>query len=572
MTSTARRASVALIALAAGLPAAQAHILHQDYFSQNNFLYQILHVPDIDQVRNGLPNTGLYYCVPTSHMNFAAYIADHGYPAQQPGSGDWTTVNGHLLMTGRLATLGQLMNTNPTGGTSPSNAFFGNAAWFTAGGTAVVSCFEISSGYTPRLKSMAARAADGSLIVPRIGWYDESNYPVIARTGGHCVSMVYARADNSIQKYIGFNDPGSDEDNNSLQSGYTTDHYVVQTREVFELGQLSVRTMSRIKGYGGSSSNGYIYGFYCISPVVTLVGADTSWIKLRADFVDANRRLYQSQTPGEAPLRGLALSPDQFRTYFLTEQAGASPAAVWQYDTVSEQASMIAELLDPVSLCTGRGLQLYVADGRTLRCFTPEHDEPSEVSAPIPSPVEQVMYDDAADQVVCLSQSERQILRFDAGLGGDVAIESWPTGLTLGDRYAAALDASTGAMWVADTDNNQLFMVDRDKNGRLAAEAYTAPTLTGPMDVAINDLGQLIVACDGSVRLFRMGVRGQLVDITAGSGYEELASGAFLAVGRSRTNIDPASYGGPDTVDVVPTNFQGRIPLPRGRYLPAWRP
>ncbi|MEZ6243129.1 MAG: hypothetical protein R3B57_08810 [Phycisphaerales bacterium] len=570
MTACRTRVSIAALALASGLPAAQAHVIHHDYFNQNNFFYQVLHVPDLDQVRAGLPNSGLYYCVPTSHMNFAAYIADHGYPLQQPGSHDWTTNAGKDAMTGHLATLGQFMSTNPTGGTSPEHALFGDLFWFLP--YAVVTVFEMNDSYTPRLKSMAARAADGALITPRIGWYNEAAYPVISRNGGHCVSMTYARAFSSNEKYIGINDPGSDDGISSFQSPYTTEYYTVENRNVFPLPFLSQRTMSRIKGYGGNGYNGYIYGFYCITPAVTLVGADAHLVKAKFNFDDGQTHLFEIETENLATILGLAFAPDLFNTFYLTEANAQAAAALWQYDSVSDQSVQLAEVNDPIAVCTGRNFQVYVVDGRNLRCFTPEADVPSEVGAPIPVPVEQAVYDDLNDQVVCIAHGSRQFLRFNAGLGGDVGFEAWPSNLMLGDRYTATMDIPSGNIWFADTDNDKLFMVSRDMNGRLTAQSYGAPTLVGPRAIAINDAGEVIVACDGSVRVFRLGSPGQLVDITDGTSYQGMPTGNFLSVGCSRTNFDPSTYGGPDSVDILPTDFNGASKIPTRRFLPAFRP
>ena len=51
-------------------------------------------IPDLDQRRNpdppftpGLPNGGLMYCVPTSALDFMAYLANQGFPTVAPGPG-----------------------------------------------------------------------------------------------------------------------------------------------------------------------------------------------------------------------------------------------------------------------------------------------------------------------------------------------------------------------------------------------------------------------------------------------------------------------------------------------------
>lgn len=570
MRTTTLSLHAAALALAAGPPAAEAHVLNRVYINQNNFHYRVLHVPDLDQRRYNLPNDGSWYCVPTSHMNFAAYVAEHGFPGQPPGVHNWHTTGNFSVMSGELIDLGGLMGTGATTGTSPVGGTLGSSIWFAP--RAIVTAFEMDSDYTPRLKSLAARAADGALIVPRIGWYNEAAYPVIVRTGGHCVSMTYARAYNANEKSIGINDPGSDNGILSAQSTYTTDYYDVGNRDVFVAPSFQNKTMSRIHGYGGATTNGYIYGFYQISPVVTLVGADAEMVKAKFTFDDEGIESSLIVSDNLADIIDAALGADLFNSYFLTAPILEQLGGLWQYDSVSDDATQIATVEDPIDVCTGRRLQVYVVDGRTLRCFTPEWDEPVERQAPIPIPVEQVVYDDLTDQVVCVSMTQRRFLRFGAGLGGTPEILAWPADLIVGDRYSVAIDGATGALWFADTDNDKLFMVAEDASGRLFAEPYGAPELEGPRALAVNDLGELIVACDGSVRVFRQGEAGQLVDITDGTSYGAIPTGDFIAVGTSRSNLNPASYGGPDSYDVLPTNFSGATKIPSGRFLPAFRP
>ena len=66
--------------------------------------------------RLGLPGNGSMWCVPTSTMNWLAYIAAHGFGSVPPGIADWegdpldfTTYN---LMAEHLGTLGALMLTD----------------------------------------------------------------------------------------------------------------------------------------------------------------------------------------------------------------------------------------------------------------------------------------------------------------------------------------------------------------------------------------------------------------------------------------------------------------------------
>src|SRR5688500_13820307 len=60
-----------------------------------NYSFHMSHVPDFDQRRAagsgivGLPADGGMYCVPTSAVNWMAYLANHGFPAFDPGAGNW---------------------------------------------------------------------------------------------------------------------------------------------------------------------------------------------------------------------------------------------------------------------------------------------------------------------------------------------------------------------------------------------------------------------------------------------------------------------------------------------------
>src|SRR5262249_46961589 len=58
--------------------------------------FYVQHVPDFDQRRQntptvpGLPGDGSMYCVPTSMLNWCAYISNHGYPNVCAGPRKWS--------------------------------------------------------------------------------------------------------------------------------------------------------------------------------------------------------------------------------------------------------------------------------------------------------------------------------------------------------------------------------------------------------------------------------------------------------------------------------------------------
>src|SRR6478735_3111409 len=100
-------AAVALSALVCAAPAAAAPdtvgpngpLAFQKQFTNFGVSWSLEGVPDIDQARGtnasgtkvGLPNGGSMYCVPTTGMDFLAFLADRGFGGSLGvPSKDWT--------------------------------------------------------------------------------------------------------------------------------------------------------------------------------------------------------------------------------------------------------------------------------------------------------------------------------------------------------------------------------------------------------------------------------------------------------------------------------------------------
>jgi hypothetical protein len=122
--------AVAAIGLLLGAaPAAAVPCQTIAAYSNGNLNYRLCTVPDFDQRRapmepfiEGLPGNGSAHCVPTSAVNWMAYIAAHGYPSLAPGTGPWGPEADPLQPKYQQATdaidhMGVLMGTHPTDGT-----------------------------------------------------------------------------------------------------------------------------------------------------------------------------------------------------------------------------------------------------------------------------------------------------------------------------------------------------------------------------------------------------------------------------------------------------------------------
>src|SRR5690606_27107364 len=109
-------AGSALLCLA-GLSSADRQYAYYTPFG--NWGFSFSHMPDLDQVREGLPGNGGMHCVPTASMNMLAYTANHGFESVYPGPGYWQASSGPAYdeMTQAILVTGALMGTTASGGT-----------------------------------------------------------------------------------------------------------------------------------------------------------------------------------------------------------------------------------------------------------------------------------------------------------------------------------------------------------------------------------------------------------------------------------------------------------------------
>jgi hypothetical protein len=187
-------------------------------------------VPDFDQRRVSLANSGKMYCVPTSGLDWMAYIAERGYSTVEPGPGFSTTPltdAQDTLIDAHLLKMGLLMDTDPVDGTF--NAVGGLKSWL-AGAGPVGAAFGVHSVATSNMDPIVATAVQGSLTMLRVGWW-KSVGDLYVRDGGHVVALVGAETapEHGAGAYrIWINDPGSALDGNydlNDQSPFWTDTY-----------------------------------------------------------------------------------------------------------------------------------------------------------------------------------------------------------------------------------------------------------------------------------------------------------------------------------------------------------
>ncbi len=183
-------------------------------------------VPDFDQFRaefllpdsgaiEGLPADGGMYCVPTSAVNWMAYIATHGFPSMQPGDREWFPggdpaehAEEYDLVTEALAEMGELMGAHPQGGTGWFGVTQGMTRWLGESGMDRYFTFTTHDAYSGQavlLRDLVDTAIGGGLVFFGIGFYQSTGDLVdelpqlegqpedtLWRRGGHVTSLVGA--------------------------------------------------------------------------------------------------------------------------------------------------------------------------------------------------------------------------------------------------------------------------------------------------------------------------------------------------------------------------------------------
>ena len=213
----------------------EADVTTAYYNSGSDYGYQLDHMPDFDQRRNGLlasatsGDPGGVHCVPTSCANLLGYLSTHGFPMLGPAYADWEAEEDYVAITVLIANLGFEMGTTSTG-TSGTPAFL--AMW---NRIVIPSGFRFVVGYEYRTGSNSVTLRE----LARSGIYDDAiqtvcygkyetlgswlGSTVIRRTGGHCMSFTGAERSGTY-RHMWAMDP-DDSSNFSTQSNFGADDW-----------------------------------------------------------------------------------------------------------------------------------------------------------------------------------------------------------------------------------------------------------------------------------------------------------------------------------------------------------
>ena len=566
MTLPPRSRVVALASFCAAsvvlLVARAAADVEAAYLDQTTWTFTVTHVPDFDQKRTALPNDGKMYCVPTSALNWMAYFANHGRPSLAPGPGWWQLQSKYPQATANLAVLGALMGTHPNNGTNTSGAMFGFNLWL-AGHPAIVLSSKSNIAWSPTFQDAGMFVMNGAYVMVIVGWYEDLGSGFITRVGGHALTLNYgARSGNSM--LIGWRDPGSDQGDWTTQSTFSTEEYPIVDQLVMPLNYgIFPRPMSKVVGYG----SGYIDSLYVILPLFAVTPGSDPW----SFFIYKTFKFDGSPVPDIVEFESaemtkivdMELHPDVGSFLYVAESPDPDdPPKLWRLDPVTGLSALVpVDLVWPRDVLVSRLRDLYVLDGSDLVMFRIDTDPPEELARVTPPvPIATLTYDDDADEVVLLSQTEQWVLYYPHQLDEEPVIRPITPWLPLVGEVSFCHDRVNECLWlVCDTSDAMYRLVESMVSGHLVAQEITHPMLVDPMAINTNDEGHVFVSTpQGILEFMHLPETGEWILVPDGW-FDDAPAGRFLTIAKSRSNFDPAIHVGPAWHHVLPTEFSEPI-------------
>ncbi len=513
--------------------------------NNSNFSWSVSGMPDFDQSRLsttgifGLPDGGSVHCVPTSSMNLFAYAAAHGYPWIDPGNNNWQdgSTQTYNASTLTLLALGLEMNTGLPGGTNNTGWYNGTRDWLPA------SQFDVwhqvaFSGLPTNTREMAKLSLNGALVNFCYGRWNHDGYTLTSRTSGHCVTPTSVEADGQlVSSTLKYRDPASggssfSQSTFSTASADMTDlfwnfdgsGYLMST---FDVGQ----TLS-------SAKYNVIDTIHAIFPKQGLTETPSGFSLYTPAALGA---LLEQQVdfPSPGPISVLRQSPNRTWIAAVTRVPDLDRYCLYAMDPLIGEFVGIADILDPKGMVFGRRGELNVLDGRVIKQFDLNAEEPLVAVLPMPGEVlgDDICYDDSTDEIVVVASNPRVIYRFDRKLDGLRGSDSFPF-VSHDGPLMAAMNPADGTLFIG-TRGGEVRQLRRNPfHNRLEyGLSYGGPNAQPISDVSFDDRGHAFLTRDGEIVELMFDAEG--VGREVEGLFSGLPAGETFQVSRSRTNFDP---------------------------------
>jgi hypothetical protein len=548
-------------------------------------------VPDFDQRRANLDEDGGYHCVPTSAINWMAYMRNHGCAgAMGHSSSNWASNSEHGYVGGRILDMGDQMNTGGIGhsGTTTDGALDGLVDYFedhNVEGFWIFCAYIMDDDWAPSPKSLRNHMAAGQLIMMIYGRYDLDG-DQWERDGGHCVSLVKVNDPCGTNPLLGFSDPAGDEGADDPDRLYHQSPFKIKEwtmKKVTRNMDGDVLNIWEPVGQTGTTGRKILDKFITLWPMAGWTAPPTinGVIKFNFHFTNNDEAPEQQQfnLPNNATISSFAPSsrdPGFFATSNLI--AGVSPAKLYFFDTAEETWLPLAtETSNYLGLTTDRHGNPITLTGdqraKKYRILGDGSVRPVS-SIALRYPANAVTTDDKTDDIWILCRNDRKLLRY---AGGDLAalptVYALPTGVTLGGDSSMDFNPVDGKLWLTSVESSAAYQLTRsDLTGQLGLSRIAPlPNSTYPLkrSLRFTDKGLMTFISGGVVRELKDNPTNGLFEPNPRPLFGGKPASGFFAMDRSRTNFNPAKHSGrawfdhpnpdPETPEITlcPADFNG---------------
>jgi hypothetical protein len=512
-------------------------------------------VPDFDQRRSALPNNGNMYCVPTAALNWMAYFRNRGVSRTMGyTSSNWASSSNYSHVSGRLAEMGDQMDTSGSGGTGTSDAVEGIADYmdfYNVTKPFMILGYVADDDWAPSPRGMRWWMANqGGFVMMIYGRYDLDGSEW-ERDGGHCVTLVKVNDPCATNPTIGFRDPWTgNSDSNASQSDFTTREWQVRAKVADYDGD--VRTQWEPVGQSGTTNRPFIDKQIIILPlfVFSSSGRGTTLTKhsLTPLVTSTNPRVTNIRTPDIASFISAqphVLTPGLYAT--LSQSRSTAPSLRF-YDEIEDTWTTMATFTsDPVALLADRnGAAWVIGDGsiRQLKILPGERARTLQTRA-FPSAIHSLAISDATDDLLVLARDRRTISTFIDGNLASTPVETpLPTGVILGGEPSLTFNPLDGSIWITSENSASAWQLTRAATANVFTISATVPLSNWPgrTNLQFDGDGMMSFSAGGQiVELVRDPLSGRFI-VNPNPIFAGLPSDGAFGAARSRTNFDPARH------------------------------
>ncbi len=556
---------------------ASADVITSFYNSDEHFSYQILHMPDVDQRRQGLAGNGAMHCVPAACANLILYAANHGFDDLGPGPANYQSQGMHAPVTNMVMQLGNLMNTtfvpgnpntNPptpaSGGTNADSADLGLAQWLAGTGYFSISSVLSSPQFTLEPDFIAKSLIAGSIGTMSYGRYAQidtvGDIPVLQRQGGHATTIVRAYR-NGDDIHIWVRDPGSN-DALTTQSPFANRIFQVTPMQAYIINnnnpqQADLRTMYLLDdGSDTGNLTRLMDGYRALRPKAgfSFEPTSNSLAIVMPEPLDPNPGP-QVLAPDFDVILDTTFHP-QLQDFLIL--AGGESLSLHRFNPLTSESEPLPVPVEPRAVGTaGNGWIYITTQDHLLHRLTPELQIDATITLPTQAdqpPAESLSlnYEKikftyelrgfGLSSVVVANMLDRKVMFIAPDLSSIQTYEL-PSQLR-GNLRGMAVEPGTTRVWFALDNSDLLHGIVWDDMGAAQVETIGQVAIGSPTGLDFDDEGNLLICTGGKVVVLQRGRDGSW-GTNEDSAFHGVECLGMLSMMHNTSNYDPAYHDHP---------------------------